>query len=866
MKTATVLPFSLNETLHWVAHLLPSQGPLREFIHHNTLHAFQDQNFHQGVRSGAEHFGSRAYLRIQEYRTAFENGRIQPDALKSAFEIVAQRELWDLASKEKIWSSLHDPTIEAIDKRSAGVSEQGFRRKGWSKAGVKLDRRLQPILTRIISAYLDQGISIWQFPNSEGSLWDGLCDLIKSTFLPLPPLTQKALKPIFSLSSEEAILECLKKLVHDPTDWPAYLLECHLSHRGWSGMVSQIEQNPELLLGPRPVTLKDFTALHLVLELGLAMQELGPRFSPFLKGAEIPSVPKPAPDIWFQREIWQRAFELSLHRKFVGALEAAYSQPRGDIKPLNTQMIFCIDERECSLRRHIEESNHGIQTFGAAGFFAVDALFQGVNQGLPAKYCPVNISPRHILRERYRSDAPATEEAQRPFHLSESSTGFFTGWLTTQYYGIISGFKMSAEIFRPFQRRAKAPIPTLEDRTTQLVITANTPAAAPQKQFGYTEEEQADRVARLLNAIGLTDHFAPIVALVGHGSSSVNNPHFAAYDCGACSGKPGAPNARAFAMMANSPAIRELVKKRGISIPDETHFIAGLHDTCRDTIVFFDLDDLPENLRSEISTLQATLDRCLALNARERARRFAVLPQDLAPEQALREVQNRSSAIFEPRPELGHATNAFAIVGRREWSRGLFLDRRAFLHSYDPTKDPTGSTLASILAAVIPVCGGINLEYYFSRVDNDVLGAGTKLPHNAAGLVGVTNGVDSDLRTGLPLQMVEIHEPVRLFIVVEQSPEIAERALAMIPDAKSWADKEWVLFGCLDPQTGKIQVRTPSGWFGLPVAPTPPQVIPESGVATEGQISDLPFYIVTKASPSALKLKNPPQETIGDKQ
>ena len=55
-------------------------------------------------------------------------------------------------------------------------------------------------------------------------------------------------------------------------------------------------------------------------------------------------------------------------------------------------------------------------------------------------------------------------------------------------------------------------------------------------------------------------------------------------------------------------------------------------------------------------------------------------------------------------PEWGHATNAFVVVGRRERSRGLFLDRRAFLASYDPTQDDattwpiTDITVNSVIA------------------------------------------------------------------------------------------------------------------------------------------------------------------------
>ena len=75
------------------------------------------------------------------------------------------------------------------------------------------------------------------------------------------------------------------------------------------------------------------------------------------------------------------------------------------------------------------------------------------------------------------------------------------------------------------------------------------------------------------------------------------------------------------------------------------------------------------------------------------------------------------------------------------------------------------------MAAVVPVCAGISLEYYFSFVDNDRYGCGTKLPHNVTGLVGVMDGHASDLRTGLPWQMVEIHEPVRMLFVIETTPE-----------------------------------------------------------------------------------------------
>ncbi|MBX9768965.1 MAG: Na-translocating system protein MpsB, partial [Bdellovibrionales bacterium] len=191
-------PFDLDETLQWVAHLVPSQGPLREFIHHNTLHAFQEAPFATGVRNGAEHYGSRVYMTLKEYRAAFQRGRITPEALNLALETLAAKENWSESQRQEIGKLMNDPALDSVDKKSHGVLDRGFREKGWARAGIKIDRMMQPLLMRMISAYLDQGISIWQFPNSEYSFWSGICDLVNTTVLPLPPLTQKKIRKLFS--------------------------------------------------------------------------------------------------------------------------------------------------------------------------------------------------------------------------------------------------------------------------------------------------------------------------------------------------------------------------------------------------------------------------------------------------------------------------------------------------------------------------------------------------------------------------------------------------------------------------------------------------------------------------------------------
>jgi uncharacterized protein YbcC (UPF0753/DUF2309 family) len=183
------------------------------------------------------------------------------------------------------------------------------------------------------------------------------------------------------------------------------------------------------------------------------------------------------------------------------------------------------------------------------------------------------------------------------------------------------------------------------------------------------------------------------------------------------------------------------------------------------------------------------------------------VPTDVTAGEALRRVQGRAADLAQVQPEYGHASNAVCVVGRRRLTRGLFLDRRSFLVSYDPDADQAGTVLERTLAAVGPVCGGINLAYLFSRVDPLVYGAGTKLPHNITGLIGVMDGHASDLRTGLPYQGVDIHEPVRLLMIVEAPQERIAAALNRLPAVKNLFVQQWIQLVAFDPGSGELAVQ-----------------------------------------------------------
>ncbi|MFI5460022.1 MAG: putative inorganic carbon transporter subunit DabA [Isosphaerales bacterium] len=256
---------------------------------------------------------------------------------------------------------------------------------------------------------------------------------------------------------------------------------------------------------------------------------------------------------------------------------------------------------------------------------------------------------------------------------------------------------------------------------TRLQFERTAPAPGPENgEVGFNVEEMTNAAERMLRDIGLTSGFARLVLLHGHGSDSLNNPHNSAYNCGACGGVAGGPNARTMASILNDPRVRAGLGLRGLRLPADTVFVGGYHNTCNDSVTYFDLDRIPPSHRGAFESARADVEATCDRNAHERCRRFMSVPLTMSFAAAREHVEERAEDLAQTRPELGHATNAITVVGRREWTRGLFLDRRAFLTSYDPTQDgPECPILTRILQAVFPVCAGINLEYYFVFEDGE---------------------------------------------------------------------------------------------------------------------------------------------------
>lgn len=799
--------FDIDQTLDHLAHWLPSQGPIKDFIHHNTLHAFQHLPFHEAISVAGKLFGARSYLPIADYQQRFREGRISQKALDWSIQhyCPAQEKRALLDSLFEDDDTCHFPPIS--------LANHGIRSAWMKKLEMDLNALVHPIIFRLLSNYLDQGISRWALPKNGERFWDCLLRLTQNSLLPLYPFNLGSAKQLLNSTPEQIIEYCLQHIVGHQDLYEQYILELLLAHPGWSGMVRIIETQPNALLSPRLISLKELIASELLCELALVEQRKGHDFIKINQLAHTQDLPLLTGDVLVPKvplklKIWHEAMEWALHCELLTAIKETPTNLSQSTKP-SAQAIFCIDDRECSLRRHLEFSNPDIETFGAAGFFGIDFLYQGLEDAYPVAQCPAVIKPKHLITEKSEQQITKNDPRQSLSKIHFNSHSIWRGWLYTQTLGLGYAIRMAWNVFRPSSSLPGIKTLSEIDAHGQLHLLRETDEPnAEGYLLGFSLTEMADRVGGLLTNIGLTHQFADLVVVVAHGSSSVNNPHFAAYDCGACSGKPGAPNARAFAWMANHPEVRNILRQRGISIPDQCQFVPALHNTSRDEIRYFD----QTHVTAQLESFKSAMEEALSQNARERCRWFELGPKTDSSLISHSHVKERSSSIFEPRPELNHSNNLYCIIGRRQLTRHLFMDRRAFLHSYDPSTDTDGVILSKILSAVIPVCGGINLEYLFSRIDNSVYGAGTKLPHNVIGLLGVANGVEGDLRTGLPSQMIEVHEPARLLIVIDQTTETIDRAIQLITPLKEWLDNDWVRLAARSPDSQNLLLYRSTGW------------------------------------------------------
>jgi len=404
--------FDEAHVLHELKHNLPSQQALKDFIHHNSLHAFQHMKFYDAIFKASKIFGFQVHLQLPEYRQMYETGRIRKDVLEM---VIANKKGNDSVTgwKEKMISreyyTVNHPRI-------------GQLRSHWKSAyKLDLDNKVHPLLFRILCSFLDQGIAIDSFPVVNKPFIDSMREMEKNSFVSF--FKTRSVRLQF-LSGNYSITELLKKIVGKEEYFAQYLFDQHFAHHGWSGFVSAVEDNPQTLLDNKKITLKELVEFELLMELDALNHTLGKKWQPLAYHVTEPPVDLFA-DIAKTEfaeviELWQDAFEWSYYDSVLKGI--LLSNERRELRyngaakivplvsnALSLQAIFCIDEREDSIRRHIEAVDKTAETFGAPGFFGVEFYFQQEGSKFYDKLCPAPVTPKYLIKE---SDAKATREEE----------------------------------------------------------------------------------------------------------------------------------------------------------------------------------------------------------------------------------------------------------------------------------------------------------------------------------------------------------------------------------------------------------------------------------------------------------------------
>lgn len=587
----------------------------------------------------------------------------------------------------------------------------------------------------------------------------------------------------------------------------AYLHRVLLGLAGWGAALRQRGWMRELD-GQANDGVIELLAIRLAWEQALHAHHTQPAFRAAWQ-ARLDTPEPAAPDLAADLLLLD-AYERGYRRELGGKL--AQRKSRAAPAPL-VQAAFCIDVRSEVYRRALEEVTLQAETIGFAGFFGFALEYVRLGDAKGAEQCPVLLKPGLVICEAVQGATPAEEAelaAQRGLkrRAADLWNSFRNSAVSSFAYVETAGFLAAPELVRGTLGRSTPKADGLDPALLARLGPSLEARPWQTRAHGFASAARLDAAEAVLRALSLTHDFAPLVLLAGHGSSTVNNPHAAGLDCGACGGHTGESNARVAAAVLNDPAVRAGLAPRGIVIPPGTRFLAGLHDTTTDEVTLYDADMTEPAVRQ----LRAWLDE-----ASKRARRFRAgsLGISGAPDA---EIARRSTDWSEVRPEWGLVNNAAFIVAPRSRTQGLDLEGRAFLHSYVWQEDKGFGVLELIMTAPMVVANWINLQYYGSTVDNAAMGSGNKVLHNITGRLGVLEGQGGDLRVGLPMQSLHDgtawrHEPMRLHVVIEAPEAAMEAILGKHAGVRQLVENGWLHLFSLGEDGGMRRYHGPGRWL-----------------------------------------------------
>jgi uncharacterized protein YbcC (UPF0753/DUF2309 family) len=739
---------------------IPPLWPLEHFVAVNPFLGFSDQPFPEACATLRRTLGHAPVQTPGAYLAAWQSGAITEADLAPFTDAEWTREKLLAAIAATAAATAADPIptfADILDQNLPHAHWRDFITEEISKwCAVQFDRNQ----TTWVSPWRHLGLfAAWQAAASHDRKPESFGLRGFRAFVRALPSDPAAVIP-----------HCLGRLAPEGVEMADFLHRQLASIAGWAGHVQYLVREDSMRGNDNPALLE---LLAIRLAYDAALHHAFASDSQVAKAWQSlkPATQSATHDHALAR--WQSAYEAGYQKKLAAALTAQPAAPATG-RP-TAQAVFCIDVRSEILRRHLEAALPGTHTLGFAGFFGFPVAHQPAHACKPAPRCPVLLVPPIISREARPADAAlqrAEKAAWKAFQNSAASCFTFVESL---------GLSFGAKLIQARDQKPdfQAPKPEMDE---------------------LSAEQRAALAEGALRGMSLTKNFARLVLLCGHGSHSANNPYGSSLDCGACGGHAGDVNARLAANTFNNPDVRSLLAEKGIAIPADTHFIAGRHDTLADDFLIYDSEAVPASHRAELAALEAALATAGSAARSERAPRLGLGHlQGHALDQAIR---HRGTDIAQIRPEWALANNAALIAAPRSRSSALKLDGRTFLHEYDPAADPESAILTAILTAPVVVASWINLQYYGSRINPEILAAGNKTIHHVLAGIGVIEGNAGDLRPGLPLQSIHdgekfVHEPRRLTVIIESETARIDAVLDAQPAVRDLFDHGWLHLICL---------------------------------------------------------------------
>jgi len=665
-------------------------------------------------------------------------------------------------------------------------------------------------------------------------------------------------------SRQDAERWVLQRLGLPETVWADYLEAVLLTVNGWASWCAWLGWEARLA-GRTDPHLRDLLAIRLA--WGAVLLECkddaaARRAFAALQAAwsQAPARLQQAQDLLLVDEVWQLALETGYQRQLARKLAPTTARPTADAGEavagespaiaapqaeasapgagtIEVQAAFCIDVRSEPLRRALEAVWPAVQTIGFAGFFGLPVAYTPLATTARRPQLPGLLAPAIEVTDRITRAAPgsglefAEDDAAPGAGTDDGPTqhaadarrrrfGWSDQWLaasrwpgaafsTVEAAGIAYVGKLARWLGpsnRPRTRDDQAGLPARYRQVCRPALTGLDPGA------------KVALAARVLHAMGLDRGLAPLVLLVGHGSQSANNAHAAALDCGACCGQTGEVNARVLARLLNEPSVRAGLRAQGIAVPDDTAFVAALHNTTTDEIEGHDLDLLAPPARARWERMQPVFAQACDQVRRERAPRLGLDPR-AGHDALLAALRRRANDGAQTRPEWGLAGNAAFVIAPRARTHGVVLDGRTFLHDYDAANDADGSVLELLMTAPMLVTHWINWQYHASTCDPTRLGSGNKVLHNVVGgRIGVFEGNGGDLRIGLSRQSLHdgerwVHEPLRLTVVIDAPQAAIDAVIGRHEIVRQLIDHGWLHLWRYD--GARLACRVDGEWRSL---------------------------------------------------